>query len=71
MAKKKQPPKKHSQEGNQKISTNNSFDILNQLPEVEEVENPHKKNIQSKDKGKIQAAIWASSRANPRYRLPY
>jgi hypothetical protein len=40
---KKQPPKKHNQEGNQNIPTNNSFDILNQLPEEEEVENLHKK----------------------------
>jgi hypothetical protein len=29
---KKQPPKKHSQEGNQNIPTHNSFDILNELP---------------------------------------
>jgi hypothetical protein len=28
---KKQPPRKHNQERNQKIPINNSFDILNQL----------------------------------------
>jgi hypothetical protein len=49
---KKQPPRKHNQESNQKIPISNSFDILNQLPEEEEVENPHKKNNQDKDKGK-------------------
>jgi hypothetical protein len=50
--KKKQPPRKHNQEGNQNIPINNSFDILNQLREEEEVENLHKKNNQDKDKGK-------------------
>ena len=46
------PPRKHNQESNQKIPINNSFHILNRLPIEEEMENPHKKDNQDKDKGK-------------------
>jgi hypothetical protein len=52
IGRKKQPRKKNSQERKQKISTNNSFDVLNQLSEAEEVENPHKNKIQRNDDGK-------------------
>jgi hypothetical protein len=48
----KQPPRKHNQESNQKIPINNSFHILNRLPIEEEMENLHKKDNQDKDKGK-------------------
>jgi len=43
--KEKKTHQKHNQERNQNIPINNSFDILNQLLEEEEVESPHKKNI--------------------------
>jgi hypothetical protein len=42
----------HMQTGSRKIPTNNSFDALNNLPEHEEVENPHKTSDPSKGKGK-------------------
>jgi hypothetical protein len=49
---KRHPPEKKTQESTQNIPTKNSFDILNQLPEEEEVGNPHKKDNQDKEKGK-------------------
>jgi len=52
IGRKKQPPRKQNQESTQKIPTTNSFDILNQLPEEEEVGNLHKKDNQDKEKGK-------------------
>jgi hypothetical protein len=49
---KKKNPKKPSQGMGKNISTRNSFDVLNQLPESEEVENPHQQDNQHNDKGK-------------------
>ena len=48
----KQPWKKSTQADNMKIPTKNSFDALNNLPEMKEVENPHITSDPGKGKGK-------------------
>ena len=44
-------PQKHNQDNTPKITTKNSYDILNQLSREEEVQYPHKMNNQEKEKG--------------------
>jgi hypothetical protein len=48
---KRNPPRKQNQDNTPKITTKNSYDILNQLPGEEEVQDPHKMNNQEKEKG--------------------
>jgi hypothetical protein len=43
-AKKKNPPWKQAPDPSQKISTKNSYEILNQLPEDEEIQDPDKES---------------------------
>jgi hypothetical protein len=49
-AKKKNPPRKQIPDPRPKISTKNSYEILNQLPEDEEIQDPHKEPQQVKGK---------------------
>jgi hypothetical protein len=48
----KHSSKKSTQNGSRKIPTKNSFDSLNNLPDIEEVENTHKNSYPGKGKGK-------------------
>jgi hypothetical protein len=52
---KKPNPKKSGQGQSKNPSTNNSFEILNQLLDSQEVENPHHHENQGNTKGKDKA----------------
>jgi hypothetical protein len=46
----KNPSRKQNQSTIPKIPTKNSYDVLNQLPEEEEIQNPHQATMQAKGK---------------------
>jgi hypothetical protein len=46
-AKKRNPPRRQIPDPRQKITTKNSYEILNQLPEDEEIQDPHKDSQQA------------------------
>jgi hypothetical protein len=50
---KRNPPWKKNLDNAPKIITKNSYDILNQLSEEEEIQDPHKEKIQEKGKGQV------------------
>jgi hypothetical protein len=45
------PSRKKNPDNTPKITTKNSYDILNQLSEEEEIQDPHKEKIKEKEKG--------------------
>jgi len=49
-SRKKNPPRKQNPDPKRKIVTKNSYDILNQLPKDEEIQDPHKEQQQGKGK---------------------
>jgi len=50
MARKKNPPRKQIPYPKPKISTKNSYEILNQLPKDEEIQDPHNELQEGKGK---------------------
>jgi hypothetical protein len=65
---KKNPPRKKNPDPKPKISTKNSYEILNQLPEDEEIQDPHKEQQQGKGKNQTPSSSSPNHEINPEER---
>jgi hypothetical protein len=59
---KKNPPRKKNPDPGPKILTKNSYEILNQLPEDEEIQDPHKAKHQEKGKSQATPSMYKIKR---------
>lgn len=67
-ARKKNPPRKQNPDPKPKISTKNSYEILNQLPEDEEIQDLHKEQQQGKGKNQTPSSCGPNREIHPEER---